>query len=322
MDDEKAVSVNEFLSASGQIVDLRTPKEFEKGHIPNAINIPIFSDEERREVGKVFKLQGPFKATQLGLKYTGPKLSEIVTQLKETKKKPIGVYCARGGMRSQAMVWLLNFCRIPALSLRRGYKDYRQWVLNAFSKDYQLNLLQSFLGSTKVDPKEILKKRKEQFLDLEKIANFPIYEFSSQESLNQPSCEHFENLLAHHLLLLDLKRPIWLPYAGKSLGNCKIPTSFFKQFRASNLFLLKDDKKDRIEVIKKRIEGRGIGDLVQSFEGIQKKLGTLRYKRILQAACNNENEAVAEAVLDYFDKVAFFYLKKHKGSTTSFFRML
>lgn len=318
MDEEKVVSANEFLSGPGQIVDLRTPKEFAKGHIPNAINIPIFSDEERKEVGKVFKLQGPFKATELGLKYTGPKLSEIVTQLKKTKNNPIKVYCARGGMRSQAMVWLLNFCRIPALSLRRGYKDYRQWALNICSKDYQLNLIQSFLGSAKINPMQMLKSKKEQFLDLEELANFPIYEFSSLKSKTQPSCEHFENLLAHHLFQQDSKRPIWLSYTGKSLGSCRLPAPFFKQFRASNLFLLKDERKDRIEIIKKRIQSRGIDDLVQAFDGIQKKLGTLRYKRILQAARSNENEMVAEVVLDYFDKVAFFYLKKHKGSTTSF----
>ena len=318
MEEDKALSIDKFLSYGGQIVDLRTPKEFTQGHILGAINVPIFSDQERKEVGKVFKLQGPFKATQLGLKYTGPKLSDLVTKLKETKKKPICVYCGRGGMRSQSMIWLLNFCRIPAFFLRKGYRDYRRWVLESFSKDYDLHLLQSFLGSMNIDPKQILKKKKNQFLDLEEIAQFSQYDFSVSESKSQPTSEHFENLLAHELRQLNSKEPIWLSHVGKSLGDCKIPPPFLKQFRSSSLFLIKDERLERVGYLQNAIAKHTQKDLVHIFTALKKKLGPLRHKQILSALEKEQNEDVAESLIDHFDKVTFFHLKKHRGHISSF----
>ena len=34
-----------------EIIDVRSPAEFENDHIPGSINIPILSDTERHEVG-------------------------------------------------------------------------------------------------------------------------------------------------------------------------------------------------------------------------------------------------------------------------------
>ena len=36
------------------IIDVRSPDEFNKDHIPNSINMPVLSDEERQKVGTVY----------------------------------------------------------------------------------------------------------------------------------------------------------------------------------------------------------------------------------------------------------------------------
>ncbi|HXU26088.1 MAG TPA: rhodanese-like domain-containing protein, partial [Bacteroidia bacterium] len=44
------LNIQKFIeqsSLTNSIIDVRTPKEFEQGHIPGAINIPLFSNEER-----------------------------------------------------------------------------------------------------------------------------------------------------------------------------------------------------------------------------------------------------------------------------------
>ena len=46
--------VNAFLAAKGPIVDVRSPGEFEQGHVPGAVNLPLFSNEERAQVGTVY----------------------------------------------------------------------------------------------------------------------------------------------------------------------------------------------------------------------------------------------------------------------------
>jgi len=47
------IAIEEFLSLSksNPVFDVRTPLEFVQGHIPNAINLPIFSNEDRVKIG-------------------------------------------------------------------------------------------------------------------------------------------------------------------------------------------------------------------------------------------------------------------------------
>ncbi|WP_035720686.1 rhodanese-like domain-containing protein, partial [Gracilibacillus boraciitolerans] len=49
------------------IVDVRSPQEFQEATIPGSINIPLFSDQERAEVGTIYKQQGPEAAKEKGL---------------------------------------------------------------------------------------------------------------------------------------------------------------------------------------------------------------------------------------------------------------
>src|SRR5205807_2899442 len=64
-----------FIEASGTYFDVRSPAEYAHAHIPGAINLPLFSDEERAAVGTVYKQQGQKEAIRLGVKLVGPKLS-------------------------------------------------------------------------------------------------------------------------------------------------------------------------------------------------------------------------------------------------------
>ena len=52
------LAIDAFLQGSGPVVDVRTPAEFAQGHIPGARNLPLFSDDERAEVGTAYKQQG------------------------------------------------------------------------------------------------------------------------------------------------------------------------------------------------------------------------------------------------------------------------
>jgi tRNA 2-selenouridine synthase len=55
------------LKESTTIVDVRSPKEYLNGHIPTAVNIPLFSDEERHIVGKTYRDYGKEKAIEQGV---------------------------------------------------------------------------------------------------------------------------------------------------------------------------------------------------------------------------------------------------------------
>ena len=76
------LSVEEFVKDSdgGCVVDVRSPAEYKKGHIPGSINIPIFTNQERAEVGTVYKQQSREEAILLGLDIVGPKLRKIADE--------------------------------------------------------------------------------------------------------------------------------------------------------------------------------------------------------------------------------------------------
>ena len=48
------------------IVDARSPAEFALDRIPGAINCPVLSNEERAQIGTIYKQVSPFEAKRLG----------------------------------------------------------------------------------------------------------------------------------------------------------------------------------------------------------------------------------------------------------------
>jgi len=74
-----------FLDAarSYPVLDVRSPGEFTRAHIPGAISLPIFDDAERASVGTYYKQRGKDQAIELGLEFVGPKLAGWVKQVKK-----------------------------------------------------------------------------------------------------------------------------------------------------------------------------------------------------------------------------------------------
>lgn len=53
----KKITITDFLQKAEKVpvIDVRSPSEFLAGHIPSAINIPLFDDKERETVGIEYK---------------------------------------------------------------------------------------------------------------------------------------------------------------------------------------------------------------------------------------------------------------------------
>jgi len=67
----------------------------------------------------------------------------------------------RGGMRSEAVAWLLNLYGYKVYLLKGGYKSFRNWALAQFEKTYHLKILGGYTGSGKTDVlKEMQRKGK------------------------------------------------------------------------------------------------------------------------------------------------------------------
>jgi tRNA 2-selenouridine synthase len=72
-----------------------SPGEFAKGHVPNATNLELFSDEERAVVGTAYKKESK-ERVEIGFEYVKPKLNDFVTKsVAIASNKEVAIHCWR-----------------------------------------------------------------------------------------------------------------------------------------------------------------------------------------------------------------------------------
>lgn len=300
-----SISSDDFLNKSQNIaiVDVRSEGEYERGHIPGAVNIPLFTNDERAIVGTIYKQIGKEKAVEKGLEIVGSKLVSFVQQAKLlANDKQILVHCWRGGMRSESFVWLLKTSGLQPQYLTRGYKAYRQYVQSSFATDFKIILLGGKTGSGKTRMLEQLKASGEQVIDMEGLCNHKGSSFGAIGQLDQPTTEQFENNLHHILKDLDVSKRIWIENESKNLGRIYIHDSFWNQMKLAPLLYLEVDKNLRINNLVKEYASFPKELLEQAILRIQKKIGGLNFKLAMQALEANDFETVTNLCLNYYDK--------------------
>ena len=148
------LSINDWLeklNSDDLILDVRSPKEFNHAHIPQAYSLSLFTDDERKIVGTTYKQNSREAAIKIGLDFFGGKMKTMVETVEQLnpKDKKIFIHCWRGGMRSNAVAWLLDLYGFKVYLLKGGYKAYRNWVLQQFEKEYELKIIGGKTGSGK-----------------------------------------------------------------------------------------------------------------------------------------------------------------------------
>lgn len=300
-----SISAQEFLQRAGQlpVLDVRAPKEFTVGHIPQAHSFPIFSDQERATVGTAYKQQGHDPAVLLGLDLFGPKLSAFVRQATQlAPDKELLVHCWRGGMRSGAMAWLLNFSGFKVHLLKGGYKAYRRLMQAQFSKPRRLLLLGGLTGSGKTALLPYLQQHDQQVIDLEKLACHKGSAFGTIGMPPQPSTEQFENLLGMKLLRLHEQQPLWLEDESTTIGKVMLPHAFFAQMQQAPAIVVEVPQKLRIQKLAEEYCRTDKAVLEAAILKIRKRLGGLATKEALEAIARGDMEKMVRIALVYYDK--------------------
>lgn len=311
----KNITIDEFLPLKNVIplVDVRTPAEFEQGHIPDAYNLPLFSNEERVVVGTTYKQIGREEAILLGFDLTGPKWSGFIKRALEiAPEKKIGVHCWRGGMRSGAMAWALNLYGFEVYLIEGGYKSFRRWVLNQFEKTYQLWMVGGMTGSGKTKLLHALNEKGEQVIDLEDLAQHQGSSYGTMNKMVQPTQEQFENNFADQLRLLDSQRRIWVEDESLTIGKIFIPNPFWHQMKEAVLINIQVGLEQRINALAQEYGELDKDFLVECTERIHKRLGPLQTKQAVTAIRENRMADFVRLVLVYYDKTYTSGLAKRK----------
>lgn len=322
------------------IIDTRAPIEFEKGSFPNAINMPLMFDKERKEIGTCYKNHGKDKALELGHKLvSGEKKKERVKMWVDfAKKHPNGaIFCFRGGLRSQiAQKWIYENSQISFPKILGGYKKLRNFLIENIENS---TLRKKFIviGGQTGCGKTILINEIDKSIDLEGIANHRGSAFGNMTS-PQPTQINFENKLS--IELIKSSESIVLEDEGANIGSVQIPKNFFNKMSLSPLVLLEAAIEERIKIsLEDYVENMlkryiNLDPLTasnnfsnyweQSLDKIQKRIGLKRYhdlKNDLNLALrnflnNNDNShfigIIEKLLTEYYDPMYSYQISKKK----------
>ncbi|MEO1262262.1 MAG: tRNA 2-selenouridine(34) synthase MnmH [Bacteroidota bacterium] len=312
----RSTTVHKYLEELETIplLDVRSPAEFQKGHIPSAMNLPLFSDAERAEVGTLYKQKSKETAMMKGLEIAGAKMSWYVKEAKRlVDGSNIALHCWRGGKRSSSMATLLEFTGNKTTVIEGGYKAYRNYILHAFSNELsKLIVIGGATGSGKTELLHELKKRGEQVVDLEKIAHHKGSAFGALGEKSQPTVEQFENDLFEVIRKLDTKKRIWVENESNSIGRVFIPAGFWDQLCQAFLIELEVPFENRVERLIRIYADFPKEKLIGSLEKIRKRLGGLNIKNAIAAYEANDMETAAGIALKYYDKAYLHATQKKK----------
>ena len=310
----KKIEVHKLFSYQEDrtFIDVRTPAEFTNGHIPEAINIPLFSNEERAIVGTIYKQRSPDEALLQGLEFVGPKMRSFVEQAKRISgNKKLLVHCWRGGRRSESMAWLLGLSGFDVLTISGGYKAYRNYILRAFFERLpHLIVLGGFTGSGKTGVLKALKKRGEQVIDLEGLAHHKGSSFGALGEDGQPTVEQFENNLYEALRSLDYSKRIWIEDESRGVGRVFIPQGLWDQMRAAPILILDVPLEERIQYLVNNYAGFPLEKLKEAFIRIKKRLGGQHLQAAMSALESGDFPTAVAISLQYYDKAYRFGLEK------------
>ena len=307
----KPLDINDFLQGSGPILDVRSPGEYEHGHIPGAVRFPLFTDDERAQVGTCYKQVGREAAVELGFDLAGPKCGEFVRVAKAlardspsepSRNRHLRVHCWRGGMRSGGMGWILELAGFTVHTLSGGYKTYRRWVRETLAIPKPIVILGGMTGSGKTQILHALAALGEPVLDLEGLANHRGSSYGALLLPPQPSTEHYENLLAEQWASFAADRPIWLEAESSRVGTCRIPSELFEQMDAAPAVEVVRSLDERLDLLVEIYGEASATGLVEATERIRKRLGGDRTQAAVNYIRLGNLRAACAIILDYYDR--------------------
>jgi tRNA 2-selenouridine synthase len=300
-------SIDGFLARARElpVLDVRTPAEFASGHIPGAVNLPLFSDAERVEVGTAYKQQGRETAVRLGLERVAPKMTWLADRLLETSASSGGellIHCWRGGMRSGSVAWLAGTLGVRAATLSGGYKAFRRRVLESFSSPREIRVVAGLTGTGKTAILRALAAAGEPVIDLEGLANHKGSAFGDLGESPQPRQEQFENELAMAWMALDPARPVWIEDESRMIGKCVIPPALWEQKCGARFAVVEIPGPARIGNLREVYEGFPLDQLTPRIETIRGRLGGDRANKAIAALRAGDPVAACSLLLTYYDR--------------------
>jgi tRNA 2-selenouridine synthase len=245
--DKLASSLDEFDA----IIDVRSPAEFALDHVPGSINLPVLSNEERIEIGTLYKQVSPFAAKKLGAAYVSRNIANhLENSLIDFPRewRPL-IYCWRGGERSGAFTHILNRIGWKAMQLESGYQGFRRVVIDGLdraAKDFSFQVIAGMTGSGKTRILQEIGALGQQILDLEGLAIHRGSILGNEPNIEQPSQKGFETHLWNVFNSLDPSKIVFVESESKKVGGLHIPDPLMGRIREGECIELRSSTNTRV----------------------------------------------------------------------------
>ncbi len=312
----KKIAIEDALKKTDCLwIDARSPNEYEEDHILDAINLPLLDNEERHEVGVIYKQISREKAIEKGMEYYAKKIPNIYEAVKEYREKEIIIYCARGGMRSGIIASLLDSIGFTVFQVEGGYKLFRNYMVKTFNQ-YDLKPKVVVLWGLTCTGKTDLLKNFPNSLDLEGLAQHR-GSLMGALGLKPNSQKKFENLLLKRLDELQKENVILIEGESRRIGDVIIPEFLYKKMLGGTQILITRDLKERAKAmvkeyfIKEHLEE--IKTIVTSFNRLISNKRKTDFVRLVDE--KKYEEAATIILTEYYDPL---YQHTLKNFTYSF----
>ncbi len=294
------------------IIDVRSPCEFAVEHIPQAVNVPLFTDQERQIIGTIYAKEGESVARRKALVMVAPKIPQLLDAILSHRAGgvPLVVHCWRGGLRSEAVASCLSIIGVDCWRLTGGFKAWRKELLNEFQDDQYAFSMVVLHGHTGVGKTEILRQLSRlghSVLDLEQLANHRGSVFGALKLGSQPTQKNFDAMVWQAVRSFP-PGVVFVEAEGKKVGKLSLPLFVYSRIEKAARVLVEGSLDARVKrIISDYTEvnflpAESRQSALQSLEAIKGRLGgenLLEIKRLL--ALDDFYNVVATLLKEYYD---------------------
>lgn len=242
------------LDSFDTVIDARSENEYAEDHLPGAVNWPTLNNQQRHEIGTIYKQVNAFEAKKRGGALAARNIAahierEVIEKPKDWK--PL-TYCWRGGKRSGSLSLILSEIGFRVTIIEGGYKAFRAALLADIPRLaplYDWRVVCGTTGSGKTRLLQALAAAGAQVLDLEALANHRSSVLGAIPGVAQPTQKEFDTRIWDALRRFDPARPVYVESESKKVGNVAVPAALIDAMRAAPCLNLVLPDEERVALL-------------------------------------------------------------------------